>query len=210
METVAAKVKICGITNLEDARLAVELGADLLGFNFYPPSPRYIKPAEAEEIIATSPGKVAAVGVFVNESVETIIKVAAQCALQIVQLHGREGNEDCRAVAARGVDVMKAIRVQRPDDMDQVRTCPVEYVLLDVFREDLYGGTGHRFDWGWIRETPGKKVFLAGGITPANIKEALAVGTYGVDLCSGVEKTPGRKDPEKMRQLFAQVRGNHG
>lgn len=200
-----AKIKICGLTSVDDAQLALRLGADFLGFNFYRPSPRYIEPAAAAEIIGSLPAETCAVGIFVNAETDAIKAVLEQCPLQMVQLHGDETNDHCRAVAALGVDVIKAIRVRGPDDLSLAQDYDVSAVLLDAFREELYGGTGHTFDWSWLQQGTDKKVFLAGGINPDNINEALAVGTYAVDLCSGVESQPGIKDPAKMKTIFDRV-----
>jgi len=202
---VKAKIKICGITNVADAQLAVQLGAELLGFNFYPPSPRYINPKSANEIITQLPSQITTVGVFVNAGIKGIQKVLQQCPLDMAQLHGDETDADCQAAAALGVEVIKALRIRQPGDIQLTENFQVDAVLLDAFREELYGGTGHAFDWSWIRLSFGRKIFLAGGINPDNISAALAVGTFGVDLCSGVEKSPGVKDHAKMEKLFAEI-----
>ena len=202
---MTAKIKICGITNQPDARLAVELGADLLGFNFYRPSPRYIVPAAAAEIIDSLPHGPEIVGLFVNAELEFIRDVLNHCPLTMVQLHGDESNADCRAVAQLGLKVIKAIRIRKPDDVKQAGNFDTELILLDAFREDLYGGTGESFDWSWITSVPDKRIFLAGGIDPDNIEAALNVGTYGIDLCSGVEKQPGIKDHARLRLLFEKI-----
>ena len=204
-----AKIKICGITNLTDARLALELGADVLGFNFYRPSPRYIDPAEAARIIDSLPAAaaVSTSGIFVQAGVAGVKQVLQICPLDIVQLHSDETADECEQIAALGVGIIKAFRVKQPADVEQAREYTVDYILLDAFREDLYGGTGRRFDWSWVTRSSGRrqKIFLAGGISPDNITQALAVGTYGVDLCSGVETRPGVKDPAKMKKLFAEI-----
>ena len=207
---MSTKVKICGITNLSDALLAKELGADLLGFNFYRPSPRYIEPQAAADIIAELPGDIVTVGVFVNASVAEIEKLLEECPLQVAQLHGDENNDDCREVARLGVRVMKALRLRQREDIEQAKEFEVDMLLLDAFREELYGGTGHKFDWNWVKQAGREKIFLAGGITPENVTEALAVGTYGIDLASGVEKEPGIKDHDRMKLLFEKInRFNH-
>lgn len=199
------KIKICGLTSVDDAQLALRLGADFLGFNFYRPSPRYIEPAAAGEIIGSLAAETCAVGIFVNAETDAIKAVLEQCPLRMVQLHGDETNDHCRAAADLGVDVIKAIRVRQPDDLRLAQDYDVTAVLLDAFREELYGGTGHTFDWNWLQQGTDKKIFLAGGINPDNINEALAVGTYAVDLCSGVESQPGIKDPAKMKTIFERV-----
>lgn len=203
---MAALIKICGITNEADGRLAVELGASLLGFNFYEPSPRYIEPARAAEIIeALGRESAAMVGVFVNAGVEEVRQVLSTCPLDMAQLHGQESPEQCAEAASLGVEVIKAFRIREPADVQQAAAYHVAAVLYDAFREELYGGTGHRFDWSWIKCGGPDKVFLAGGIGPDNIAEALAVGTFGVDLCSGVEAKPGVKDADKMTELFSEI-----
>ena len=201
-----AHIKICGITTIEDARLACDLGADWLGFNFYRPSPRYIGPRWAADIIAELPPAITKVGVFVNASIDAIRDVLEQCPLDVAQLHGDESPDDCRRVANFGVGVMKAVRVRRPDDIRTARIFPTQWILLDAFHEELYGGSGDRFNWDWLRDDVEGKVFLAGGIGPDNIADALAVGAWGVDLCSGVEAAPGRKDPGRMKRLFAAIK----
>ena len=202
---MSTKIKICGLTNFDDAQLALRLGADFLGFNFYRPSPRYVTPNDAAEIIRSLPDETATVGIFVNETTDTIAAALEQCPLKMVQLHGDETDDHCRAAAALGVEVIKAIRVRRPEDINLAQDYQVHAVLLDAFREELYGGTGHAFDWTWLRQGTDKPVFLAGGINPDNITEALAVGVYAIDLCSGVEKSPGLKDQRKMKDLFDRI-----
>ena len=209
-QQLKAKIKICGITNLADAQLAVQLGAELLGFNFYPPSPRYIEPHRAKEIIYQLPSRITNVGVFVNAGTNGIKKVLQQCPLHMAQLHGDETNADCQDAAALGIAAIKTLRIREPQDIQLIENFQVDAVLLDAFREELYGGTGHAFDWSWISTSPGRKIFLAGGINPDNISAALAVGTFGVDLCSGVEKSPGVKDQTKMEKLFAESENFYG
>jgi phosphoribosylanthranilate isomerase len=204
------KIKICGIGNLADARMAAELGADFLGFNFYRPSVRYIAPEAAAAIIAELPEEITTVGVVVNAGAAEMREILRACPLDMLQFHGDEDNEQCRMVSDMGVAVMKALRIKGPGDIGSAAEYDTEFILLDAFREELYGGTGQVFDWGWIRAVPGKKIFLAGGIGPGNIGQALAVGTYGVDLCSGVEKAPGVKDAAKMKLLFEKIAEYYG
>jgi len=226
-----AKVKICGITNRADAHLAARLGADFLGFNFYRRSPRYVEPDRAAQIIATLSETVIPVGLFVNPDREEITHIITTCHLPWVQLHGDEDAARCREVAALGVKVIKAIRLRRQEDLRLIEPYDTEAILLDAFHPDMYGGTGKRFDWNWLRDlstgkepsrvnprpeeptgTTGKssaamirKVFLAGGLGPDNIAQALALGTWAVDLCSGVEARPGVKDAAKLERLFEEI-----
>ena len=202
------KVKICGITNPADAALAVELGADMLGFNFYPVSRRYVRPETAATIIKNLQVNANAemVGLFVNSEPEHIAEVLKNCPITIAQLHGDETDDQCRAVADMGVMVIKAIRVRKPDDIEAARQYNTDFILLDTFDEKLYGGSGRKFDWSWVGSIHGRKILLAGGINPENVRQAMAVGTYGIDLCSGIEKTAGIKDHNKMKLLFEQIR----
>ncbi len=209
-------IKICGITNLEDARCAVELGADILGFNFYKGSVRYIEPQRAGEIIANiagdRPGDIEMTGVFVDAGLDEILQVARLSGITIAQLHGSEDAVLCGAVKQQGLAVIKALRLGSREDVQQTGQYAdsVDAVLLDAFNDRLYGGTGERFDWGWLEDAlvqwPGVKIFLAGGINPDNVVEAMGLGCYGIDLCSGVEQSPGLKDHAKLRRLFEMVR----
>lgn len=205
-----AKIKICGITTLEDARLAVELGADYLGFNFYRKSPRYIDPVRAADLIADVRSKTIPVGLFVNATREEIAAVVANGSLSWVQLHGDEDDAFCQAVKVLGVKVIKALRVCSRKDIENLTRLSADILLLDAFHPDVYGGSGETFDWGWLKPLESSHIMLAGGITPDNIAQALAVGTFAVDLCSGVEARPGVKDPEKLKRLFAAVKGFYG
>ena len=202
---MAAKIKICGITNPADGRLALDLGADWLGFNFYKPSPRYIEPAAARDIIKELKAETTAVGLFVDSPIEHIEQVVNACPLAVLQLHGRETNEDCLAARTLGLRIWKAIQIQQPTDMQRLDLYDTDAILLDAFHPELHGGTGRRFDWSWITDGRERRIILAGGITPDNITEALSVRTYGIDLCSGVESKPGVKDPAKMKRLFRTI-----
>jgi len=196
-------IKICGLTRLKDAELSLQLGADLLGFNFYKPSPRYIEPAAAAEIINQLPTETQTVGVFVNMPTHELQTLLNICPLNSLQLHGDETSADCQAANALGPEIIKALRIRKIDDINQCDHYDVKTILLDAFREELYGGTGHAFDWSWIKnKLTNKNFFLAGGITPENITNALTIGTYGIDLCSGTESEPGIKDHQKLKTLF--------
>ena len=203
------KLKICGITNHEDAAAALDMGADLLGFNFYPKSPRFIPPEEARQIISKLPAFVDLAGVFVNESIERIHEIHGICQLDWVQLHGDEDVEFCKQFLTHNVKVMKAIRVKDQNDVQSADDYFTDAVLLDAFDPDKYGGTGLTFDWNVIGHI-NKRVFLAGGINPDNAAKAAELGVYGIDVCSGIEAKPGQKDHKKMKKLFENIRHLRG
>ena len=203
----ATRVKICGITAWDDARLSVDLGASALGFNFYPPSPRAISPADAWNIIRRLPPFVEAVGVFVNWPPLVVNALARALRLHTVQLHGAELPEEVDALA-RTHRVIKAVQVKRgfrPASLSRFRHA--DGILLDGFARGLHGGTGHTVDWNLARAARRYgRIILAGGLTPENIGEAIRVAEpYAVDVASGVEARPGRKDPARLRALFAAV-----
>ncbi len=199
------KVKICGITNYEDARAAVDMGADLLGFNFYPKSPRYVTPEKAERIINELPAFINIAGVFVNCPLAQIREIMEQCQLNWVQLHGDEDPEFCRSFLSLNIKTMKAIRVKDKEDIKKADSYFTDAILLDAFEAGKYGGTGKTFDWNIVGHIS-KRVFLAGGINPDNAPQAIAPGVYGIDVCSGIESEPGKKDHEKMKKLFENIK----
>jgi phosphoribosylanthranilate isomerase len=199
------KVKICGLTNYEDAAAAVEMGADLLGFNFCPRSPRYVQSEKVAAIIRKLPAFVDVVGIFVNSPIEHIREVASQCQLDWIQLHGEEDPEFCRWLAYDTVKLMKALRVKDASDIQKVDNYFTDAILLDAYDPKRHGGTGLTFDWNVIGHI-GKRIFLAGGINPTNAVAAVELGVYGIDVCSGVEATPGKKDHKKMKALFDNIR----
>ncbi len=203
------KVKICGLTNYDDAIAAVEMGADLLGFNFYPKSPRFITLEKAAQIINKLPGFVNVAGVFVNAPFDEILEVIRQCQLNWVQLHGDESPQFCRDFLSLNVRTMKAIRVKDEKDIEKVNDFFTDAILLDAFDPEKYGGTGLTFDWNVIGHI-GKRIFLAGGINPENAAEAVKLGVYGIDVCSGVEAEPGKKDHKKMKELFKNIQHLRG
>lgn len=202
MHTV--KVKICGITNFEDAQLAVDMGADMLGFNFYKKSPRYIEPEKAEEIVLKLPSFVESVGLFVKSSIDEIANIASHRWMNWAQLHGDQDPEFCEEVGRRNVKVMKAIRVKTVRDILQVQNYRTDAILLDSYADNMYGGTGKRFDWSFLKKA-NIDYFLAGGISDENIGKALQLGVYGIDVCSGIESEPGKKDRVKMQKLFEKI-----
>jgi phosphoribosylanthranilate isomerase len=201
------RIKICGITNLEDARLAAELGADALGFIFYPKSPRYVAPEAAREIIAQLPPFVAAVGVFVDEEAAVVQGLAARLGLDWVQWHGQESPEYCRSLGRR---VIKGFRIK--DESSLAGLAPfrgaAQALLLDTYKKGQVGGTGEIFDWHLACQA--KKygpVILAGGLNPENVAQAIATAQpEAVDVASGVEASPGKKDPAKLKAFFQAVR----
>ena len=201
---LVTKVKICGLTNHQDAMAATDMGADLLGFNFYPGSPRYLLPEKAADIINKLPGFIDIVGVFVNYSVEQIHEITTLCQLDWVQLHGDENPDYCRSFLSHDVKTMKAIRVKDRTDIEKAGSFFTDAVLLDAFDPKRYGGTGVTFDWNIVGHM-NKRVFLAGGICPDNAAAAIKLGVYGIDVCSGVEARPGKKDHKKMKKLFKNI-----
>jgi phosphoribosylanthranilate isomerase len=202
------KVKICGITNWSDARGAVEAGADFLGFNFYRESSRYISPAAARRIVQRLPEKVASVGVFVNEPEREMLTIARRVGLDYVQLHGDE-TADVVSRMRRSVRVIKAVRVRESFRVAQLANFKrASSILLDGFDSRLRGGTGKSFNWKLAKSAGRKRqIFLAGGLTPENAAEAVsAARPFAIDVCSGVESRPGKKDLARMRALVAAVR----
>lgn len=203
----APRVKVCGITNWPDARLAADAGADALGFNFFPPSPRYIAPREAAKIVRRLPATVTKVGVFVNETPEAMRAIAAAVGLDAVQLHGEETPERVREMA-RFAPVIKAFRMRPGFALARLgRYAAARAFLLDGFRAGLRGGTGSSFDWNMARRAARYgRIIVAGGLRPENVAVAIArVRPYAIDVASGVEARPGKKDPARLRELMREV-----
>lgn len=199
------RIKICGITSLEDGLSATDSGADALGFVFSKASPRYVDPEAAGEIIRRLPPLVTMVGVFVDEASEAVNAIVRTAGLDAAQLHGEETPEECRRVEAR---VIKALRVRVPGDVERMAGYDVGCFLLDAFSEGAPGGTGATFDWDIAaRAKRYGRIILAGGLTPDNVAGAVTkVRPYGVDVSSGVESEPGRKDFEKVRRFIEGAR----
>lgn len=196
------RVKICGITSLEDALTAVDAGADALGFVFYAASPRNISPEQAGNIIRLLPPFIQTVGLFVNEDQTTVNTTADQCGLDVIQLHGEETSEYCTAIRRR---VIKAFRVKDFTILDVLQQYKVAGFLLDAWHPAAHGGTGKTFNWEIAAEATkrGHRIILAGGLTPENIAESIRqVHPYGVDVSSGVESSPGCKDTSKTRRFI--------
>jgi phosphoribosylanthranilate isomerase len=199
------KVKICGIRSLEEAEAALDEGADALGFNFWPRSPRYITPRAAGEIIARLSPMASSVGVFVNEDAGRILEIASDLQLSAVQLHGDESPEFCKRLAA--VKTIKAVRVGQDFDLSVIERYSVAMVLLDSDIKGSYGGTGQRFDWRIALDAKRlAPIILAGGLNTENVWDAIThVRPAAIDVCSGVEAEPGRKDLTKLRSFMAVV-----
>jgi phosphoribosylanthranilate isomerase len=205
---MVTRVKICGITNREDAQLAAKLGADALGFIFYPKSPRHVAPEAAREIIAHLPPFVAAVGVVVDEAADAVRDLAARVGLDWVQLHGQETPDYCRSL---GLKVVKGFRIKDAGSLAELAPYrgAVQAMLLDTYKRGQAGGTGESFDWRLARDAKAYgPIILAGGLTPDNVAQAIRVAQpQAVDTASGTEANPGRKDPDKLRAFFKAVSG---
>lgn len=199
------RVKICGITQYEDAKVAANLGVDALGFIFYPKSPRYCSPEQAKNIVSKLSPFVSRVGVFVDESIDTVIEIAQFAGLDTIQLHGTESPHYCSQVP---YPVVKAFSIDSTSDLSLLAEYDVAGFLLDTWHADMKGGTGMVCDWSTAKKACLKydNVILAGGLGPTNIEEALKeVDPYGVDVNSGVEIKPGVKNPRKMRDVITLV-----
>ena len=199
------KVKICGVRTLEEAQAAVDAGADALGFNFWPPSARYITPLAARDVITGVSRIACTVGVFVNEDASHIVDVASELGLSAVQLHGDESPEFCKRLAS--IKTIKAIRVGQDFDLSVIEKYRVSMILLDSSLKGSYGGTGRRFDWQIAIEAKRlAPIILAGGLTRENVWDAITqVTPAAIDVCSGVEAEPGRKDLDELERFMAVV-----
>ena len=205
---MSVKVKICGITNLEDALAATEAGADALGFMFYEKSPRHISLNAAAEISRALPPFVIKTGVFVNADEDLVRRAIGDCHLNLLQFHGDETPEYC---AQFGIMTMKAFRVRDTESLKSLAAYKTDAWLLDAFVPRKPGGTGETFNWDLAVEAKksGQLIFLAGGLTPENVAEAIRkVQPYGVDVSSGVESSPGKKDISKLRKFIRAAKGN--
>jgi len=201
------KVKICGITSATDALMAASAGADAVGLNFYQASPRYIDPDRALAIRLALPPFVSAVGIFVDEEVDRVREIVDHCRLDYAQLHGHESP---RTVATlKGCRIIKAIRIRTEEDLRELERYRVDAFLLDTYVKGAPGGTGQTFDWDVARAAANRaKVILAGGLTPDNVAAAVAAGRpYGVDVASGVESEPGKKDRKLVNRFVRAAKG---
>ncbi len=208
------KVKICGLTNLADAQVALEAGADFLGFILYAKSPRHIPSSQLAELLAelALPPHVQSVGVFVNTPIDEVITILAETGLQLAQLHGDEPVSDLPALSGRGYKAVRPVdsgAAQRSNIFTTYPNPTVPQLMLDAYHPTAYGGTGHQADWSLasmvVQTTP--RLLLAGGLTAANVQDAIAaVAPWGVDVASGVEAAPGRKDHEQVRSFVANAK----
>jgi phosphoribosylanthranilate isomerase len=201
------RVKICGITNIEDASLAVELGVDALGLIFAE-SPRQIRPIAARNIIRSLPPLIKTVGVFVNEEPARINEIKSFCGLDLIQLHGEESPEICRDLMPYSI---KAFRIQNETSIKNIKRYKgvVRAILLDTYQKGKAGGTGRTFDWSLAVKAKeiGIPIILSGGLGPENIQEAITtIKPYALDINSGIEKQPGKKDPVLMKRLMEKIK----
>jgi phosphoribosylanthranilate isomerase len=200
-------IKICGITNMEDAAAAVDAGADVLGFNFYKPSPRYITPQKVREIVQRFPREVLKVGVFVNEELANVKTIMREAGLGALQLHGDESPDYC--LKFPGWAVIKAFAVSDTFDVRVAEAYEVDAIMLDTKHDHLRGGTGRVFDWSIARQAALTipSLYLAGGLSPENVENAIkTVHPDLVDACSALEDRPGKKNAERMRAFVDAVR----
>ena len=203
---MAVKIKVCGITNLQDAEKSLELGADILGFNFYPPSPRRITPEAARQILERLPAGVFNVALFVNEPKTRVDKVLAASRLpegrqgyRGLQFHGEEDGAYCQGW---NLKVIKAFRLKDQASLCALKGFPADYYLLDSFSSG-YGGSGQMFPWEWLDGIDATNILLSGGLRVDNVTEAIRrIQPFGVDVCSGVEARPGIKDYGKLKEFI--------
>lgn len=200
------KVKVCGITRLEDAKLCLQCGANMLGFIFYAKSPRYIDPRDAADIIQTlkQEFEFKSTGVFVDVGHDEISRIAGISALDMLQFHG---NEPPEFVNTFRQEKIKAFRIKDAADISQCEKYSDAYYLFDAFSHDAYGGTGKSFDWDYLIDFKYKeRLFLSGGINTGNLDKTLKINSYAIDVCSGLEKSPGIKDENKVKDFFLKLK----
>lgn len=203
---MSVKVKICGITNIADGVAAAEAGADMIGLMFYERSPRHLSISTAAEISRALSPFVVKVGVFVNPDEDTVMRAIGECGVTLLQFHGEETPAFCTQF---GVMNMKAFRVRDADSLLALPDYATDAYLLDAYSPAAHGGTGAKFNWDLAiaAKGHGRPIFLAGGLTPENVGEAVTrVHPFGVDVSSGVESAPGKKDPAKVKAFIQAVR----
>ena len=200
-----AKVKICGITNEDDAINAAKLGADFLGFNFYKKSPRYIDEKKAKEIINKISSRIKKVGVFVNADAGTVIKISKSLGLDLAQLHGNETLQYCKKVKKQAkIKIIKAFRIKDNNDICKIKPYKgnVDYLMFDSYNNRMFGGTGNAFEWKLVAGIK-KPFFLSGGLNYKNVRQAIKTAhPFAVDVASGIEKNPRKKDIAKMKEFI--------
>jgi len=203
------KIKICGITNFEDALKAVDLGVDIIGFNFFKRSPRYILPKDAAKIIKKLPCFIYSVGVFVNDDPKYINKTIDITGIQALQFHGNETSEFCDQF---DYPLIKAFRVRNKASFKEIPKYNVDAYLLDTYEARKFGGTGKTFNWKLVKslKKTSLPIFISGGLNPKNVVQAIKVtNPYAVDVNSGIEKFPGKKDPKLMKEFVYKARGTN-
>jgi len=199
------RIEICGLTRIEDAALAVELGADFVGLNFHPPSPRYVDLDRARAIRTAVAGRCRVVGVFVNAPREFIAERMTALGLDLIQFHG---DEDEAALEGWGVPIIRALRLRPDDHGAPLPSTRADYILLDRFHPELYGGTGKTLTLESLRGRDLSRVFISGGLTPDNVAAAAALGPFAIDVASGVESSPGVKHDAKLRSFFRNAKSS--
>ena len=202
------KIKICGITNKVDAKLAAGLGVDMIGFIFYNKSKRYVEPHAAKDIASQLPLGIEKVGVFVDEKKESVWRIAEDVRLDILQFHGDESPEYCDCFKDK-YKVIKAFRLKDKNSLKKVNNYNVNFYLFDTYKRDLAGGTGKTFDWGILKDFESLKtpVILSGGLTVENVLSAVKkLAPYAVDVSTGIEESPGEKDPVLMKRFVENIR----
>jgi phosphoribosylanthranilate isomerase len=200
---VSVRIKICGVTRVEDAELAIALGADMIGLNFYPPSPRSLTLDRAIEIRGAIGRRCQVIGVFVNATREYIGERLRQAGLDLLQFHG---DEDEGALAGWPVKVIRAARLRAEIPAELIARTTADYVLFDTFHPELFGGTGRTRPLAGLENLDLGRVFISGGLTPDNVAQATALNPFAVDVASGVEAAPGIKDPSKLRSFIANAK----
>jgi phosphoribosylanthranilate isomerase len=206
------RVKFCGITSVEDRDSAIIAGADAIGLVFFKDSPRFVTLEKAERIVKDMPPFVSVIGVFVNEDLRFIEECVERCSLNAVQMHGDEDIKYClkfKSLKLKGVKLIKGIRVKDRESLAAIENCPSDAVILDAYKKGLYGGTGEGFDRSLaiIAKEYGKNIIISGGLTPDNVYNVIKeIKPYGVDVSSGIESSPGRKNIELMERFIAEVR----
>jgi len=202
---VSVKIKICGVTRVDDALVACELGADLIGLNFYRPSPRYLSLESAREIKQAVAGRAALVGVFVNAERGYVERMLSELALGFIQFHG---DEDENALAGWPVPTIRAYRLRSEPPADLIRRSRADYVLIDSYDPALFGGTGRALPLALLTGIDLRRTIISGGLGPDNVAAAVALNPWAVDVASGVESAPGLKDPSKLRSFIVNAKSS--